>query len=100
MTPRQVGNLCAWPGLRPFPSATPEAPSLNTTDPELAELSARIARLEAELVETRRVNDAWRALQVRSELILDRISRRCDEVLQARASDGLASAFGARRSGN
>ena len=72
---------------------------MNTIDPELAELAARIARLEAELVETRRVNDAWRALQVRSELILDRISRRFDEVLQARASNGPASAF-ARRSGN
>jgi hypothetical protein len=59
---------------------------LNTTDQDLAEFAARIARLEAELAETRRVNAAWRALHVRSELILHRIGRRLEAALQANPS--------------
>lgn len=61
---------------------------LNTFDQSLAEFAARIARLEAELAETRRVNAAWRALHVRSELVLHRISRRLEEALQDSATQG------------
>jgi hypothetical protein len=68
--------------------------TLNTTDHDLAEFAARIARLEAELAETRRVNAAWRALHVRSVLVLHRISLRLEEVLH----DGAGPADGVRGS--
>ena len=42
---------------------------------ELAELRARIAKLEAELAETKRVNDEWRQIQMRSVVVLERIAR-------------------------
>jgi hypothetical protein len=42
---------------------------------EIAELRVRIARLEAELAETKRVNDEWRQLQMRSVVVLERIAR-------------------------
>jgi hypothetical protein len=74
---------------------------LNTTDHDLAEFAARIARLEAELAETRRVNAAWRALHVRSALVLHRISRRLEEVLQGKPREAdvggpVSAAFEAR----
>lgn len=76
--------------LAPFNFPKP----LNTTDQDLAEFAARIARLEAELAETRRVNAAWRALHVRSELVLHRISRRLEEVLQGNVREGDVGAEG------
>ena len=74
-------------GLALAPPSLPEA-FLNTFDQDLAEFAARIARLEAELAETRRVNAAWRALHVRSELVLHRISRRLEEAMQSSATSG------------
>ena len=68
--------------------------ALNNTDHDLAEFAERIARLEEELAETRRVNAAWRALRVRSELVLHRISRRLEDVLQGGSRDGAATASG------
>jgi hypothetical protein len=57
--------------------------SLNTPNNEMAQFAARIARLEEELAETRRVNAAWRQLQERSDRILGRIAKRLADVLQA-----------------
>lgn len=73
---------------------------LNTTDQHLADFAARIARLEEELAETRRVNAAWRALQVRSELILHRISMRLEEALQGRPNTSVSAASHPREAGS
>ena len=92
---RRVGSLCACVeiGAGVGPSNLPKP--LNTTDQDLAEFAARIARLEAELAETRRVNAAWRALHVRSELVLHRIAMRLEEALQSSANTGVPSDAGA-----
>ena len=60
---------------------------------ELAALSARVARLEAEVAETRRVNAAWRSLHLRSGYVLGSISKRFDEVLRAHGIEDTAEAL-------